>query len=184
MNQWWSARGSWQSQFVLKVGFFCLFNSLRPTSSESVLILLFFSFYSLGADVIYDPVCLPHLVRVLSTLLNQKKSYSEKVNDNCQWGSTCIDSNLNGSNHQEDDKGENGDGLNVAPSLQSRKGPLALIASVIRNIDTFNYFLALIDKASLTITDVTETLKPINLLPYMQSYNTTSIKLFIVSSKI
>ncbi|PON85497.1 Lysine methyltransferase [Trema orientale] len=139
----------------------------------------------LGADVIYDPICLPHLVRVLSSLLNQTKSYSEKVNGNCQGsslGSTCVDSNFNGAN-QEDDNDRNGDGFNFSPILRSIKGPLALMASVIRNIDTFNYFLALIDKASLTITDVTETLKPINLLPYMQSYNRSSIRLFIVSSK-
>ncbi|TYI70887.1 hypothetical protein E1A91_D08G254800v1 [Gossypium mustelinum] len=31
----------------------------------------------LGADVIYDPSCLPHLVKVLAILLNKKKSYIE-----------------------------------------------------------------------------------------------------------
>lgn len=64
-----------------------------------------------------------------------------------------------------------------------RKGPLALIASVIRNIDTFSKFLALVEQANLTITDLTETLKPINLLPYMQSYDRTTIRLFSVTCK-
>ncbi|KAM6558288.1 hypothetical protein CsatA_027527 [Cannabis sativa] len=118
----------------------------------------------LAADVIYDPVCLPHLVRVVATLLNHtKKSYSEEEEvNNCQ-GSLM---------------GETQGNLGLW-----RKGPVALIASVIRTIDTFNYFLELVDKANLSITDITQTLKPVNLLPYMKSYNRSSISLFIVSSK-
>uniref|UniRef100_A0A803NNR5 Uncharacterized protein n=1 Tax=Cannabis sativa TaxID=3483 RepID=A0A803NNR5_CANSA len=117
----------------------------------------------LAADVIYDPVCLPHLVRVVATLLNHtKKSYSEEEVNNCQGSSM----------------GETQGNLGLW-----RKGPVALIASVIRTIDTFNYFLELVDKANLSITDITQTLKPVNLLPYMKSYNRSSISLFIVSSK-
>lgn len=146
----------------------------------------------MGADVIYDPVCLPHLVRVLDTLLNQTKPYSKEQNENCQASSlenTCTSDNLNDAKQRN---GDNGNGLeaflgkrepNGAAGLESRKGPLALIASVIRNIDTFDYFLGLIDKASLTVTDITETLRPMNLLPYMKSYNRSEIRLFTVSCK-
>ncbi|KAJ0080005.1 hypothetical protein Patl1_22767 [Pistacia atlantica] len=38
----------------------------------------------LGADVIYDPTCLPHLIRVLSILLNQKKSDSPTQKESCK----------------------------------------------------------------------------------------------------
>ncbi|XP_015875128.3 branched-chain-amino-acid aminotransferase-like protein 1 [Ziziphus jujuba] len=118
----------------------------------------------LGADVIYDPVCLPHLVKLLGTLINQMKSHSK--------GNT-------------DDSGDGFDAFlsKTISNSGSRKGPLALIASVIRNIDTFNEFLALVEQANLTITDLTETLKPINLLPYMQSYDRTTIRLFSVTCK-
>ncbi|GMN25092.1 hypothetical protein TIFTF001_000812 [Ficus carica] len=146
----------------------------------------------LGADVIYDPVCLPHLVRVLDTLLNQTKPYSKEQNENREASSlenTCTSDNLKDAKQRN---GDNGNGLeaflgkserNGASGLESRKGPLALIASVIRNIDTFDYFLGLIDKASLTVTDITETLQPMNLLPYMKSYNRSEIRLFTVSCK-
>lgn len=65
----------------------------------------------------------------------------------------------------------------------TRKGPLALIASAIRNMDTFNKFISLVDQANISITDVTETLKPINLLPFMQSYDRTAIQLFVLTCK-
>nr|POE53974.1 branched-chain-amino-acid aminotransferase-like protein 2 [Quercus suber] len=38
----------------------------------------------LGADVIYDPACLPYLVRLLAILLNKKIPSSAKRNDSCQ----------------------------------------------------------------------------------------------------
>nr|POE53156.1 branched-chain-amino-acid aminotransferase-like protein 2 [Quercus suber] len=38
----------------------------------------------LGADVIYDPACLPYLVRLLAILLNKKMPSSAKRNDSCQ----------------------------------------------------------------------------------------------------
>lgn len=63
------------------------------------------------------------------------------------------------------------------------KCPVAYIASVIRNIDTFNCFLKLAEEANLVIADITEALVPLNLLPYMQSYNRSSIRLFTVKCK-
>ncbi|XP_031276362.1 uncharacterized protein LOC116134851 isoform X1 [Pistacia vera] len=148
----------------------------------------------LGADVIYDPTCLPHLIRVLSILLNQKKSDSptqkesckgsirdseyghDRVNDTNQGKILCAnDLDRCHSNH-------NGiDACKEAPNTRSSEGPVAYIASVIRNIDTFNCFLALARQANLATTDITETFRPFNLLPYMQSYQRSSIRLFIVS---
>ncbi|KAF3454422.1 hypothetical protein FNV43_RR04869 [Rhamnella rubrinervis] len=121
----------------------------------------------LGADVIYDPECLPHLVQVLGTLLNQMKPYSQSDAEVSDGFDAFLGKTMS----------------NGAAYGGMRKGPVALLASVIRNIDTFNKFLALVDQANLSITDVTETLKPINLLPYMRSYDRTTIRLFILTFK-
>lgn len=95
----------------------------------------------LGADVIYNPECLSHLVRVLACLLNREKSSS---------------------------------------TIQSC--PVAYIASVIRNVDTFNKFLMLVKEAKLCIEDITEKgPRPMNLLPYMHSYDRSSIRLFTIT---
>ncbi|XP_062145385.1 uncharacterized protein LOC133852634 [Alnus glutinosa] len=174
----------------------------------------------LGADIIYDPVCLPHLVRVLSILLNQNKSMDGKVNginqgnadDNCDG----FDGKVNGINQGNADDNCDGfdgkvNGINQGiaddncdgfdskvnggnqgnPSADcdgtsnsgSREGPMAYIAFVIRNINTFNQFLSLVGQADITITDLTETHKPINLLPYMQSYDRSQVRLLVLSCK-
>ncbi|KAL5566142.1 hypothetical protein UlMin_029306 [Ulmus minor] len=124
----------------------------------------------LGADVIYDPLCLPHLVRVLAILANQTKSYSQKQNEILK-GPVPESCGLNANFFSE--TGSLGGGL--------RKGPLVFIASVIRNMETFNKFIALVDQANLIITDLTEELKPFNLLPYMKSYDRTNVRLFVIS---
>lgn len=124
----------------------------------------------LGADVIYDPVCLPHLVRVLSILLRPKQIGSST---HAFPGSEHV----NDANHGKDvDDGSHG-------FKASRDHPVAYITSVIRNIDTFNHFLGLVERANLSICDVTDELKPMNLLPYMFSYNRSSIRLFTLKFK-
>ncbi|KAL1555862.1 hypothetical protein AAHA92_11553 [Salvia divinorum] len=108
----------------------------------------------LGADVIYDPSCLPHLVRVLSALLKRKRS--------CNESSAGLQSD-------------------APPEKGAREGeqhPVAYIASVIRNVDTFDYFLALAEKASLVVTDLTEVIKVSDFLPYLRSYDRPNIKIF------
>ncbi|XP_031395314.1 protein-lysine N-methyltransferase EEF2KMT isoform X2 [Punica granatum] len=102
----------------------------------------------LGADIIYDPSCLPDLVRVLSTLL-----HGEKLPPLCN-----------------DRSG-------------GREHPVAYIASVIRNVNTFNQFVGLVEKANLVIEDLTQSLQPSNFLPFMQSYDRSSIQLFLLSVK-
>ncbi|KAL0890785.1 hypothetical protein Bca101_014768 [Brassica carinata] len=110
----------------------------------------------LGADVIYDPSCFPHLLRVLVALLRRPPKGD------------------NGSPETED----------RATKPQVRGPAVAYIASVIRNADTFNAFLTLVDQMNLSITDLTEELKPpFELLPYMQSYDRSSVRLFSISSR-
>ncbi|KAK6233172.1 hypothetical protein SCA6_003245 [Theobroma cacao] len=147
----------------------------------------------LGADVIYDPSCLPHLIRVLAILLSKKKSCDKNQKGSFRNSSTevtCADGKANSSSqgqvlnaHGSDSSSSHAydisiTGVNNAASLGSRADPVAYIASVIRNIDTFNHFLALADQANLTISDLTSTLRPLDLLPYMRSYDRSSIRLF------
>lgn len=134
-------------------------------------LLLYYYYFRLGADVIYDPVCLPHLVRVLTILLNQTNPNSEREHENGDY--------YNGATDRPDGryKPVNYDGYNGQP----KEAPVAYIAFVIRNIETFNYFLSLGDQANLDIVDLTDSLKPMNLLPYMQSYNQADIKLLRIT---
>ncbi|PIN23445.1 putative methyltransferase [Handroanthus impetiginosus] len=115
----------------------------------------------LGADVIYDPSCLPHLVRVLAILLKHHPSRAEGNKLDTSQGNET-------SNVSRDD-------LLRHPSA---KGPIAYIASVIRNIDTFNYFLKLAEEANLIVTDLTEKVQVSNFLPYLRSYQRCSIRIF------
>ncbi|KAK8698130.1 hypothetical protein V6N13_114260 [Hibiscus sabdariffa] len=127
--------------------------------------------------VIYDPSCLPHLVKVVAILLNKKKSLPDV---------TCEDSKVNDA-HDLDASSFLARPINTsevkgiiddAGDLVSVPNPVAYIASVIRNADTFNCFLALADEADLTIKDLTSTMRPFDLLPYMESYDRSSIRLF------
>ncbi|KAJ6682951.1 S-ADENOSYL-L-METHIONINE-DEPENDENT METHYLTRANSFERASE SUPERFAMILY PROTEIN [Salix koriyanagi] len=160
----------------------------------------------LGADIIYDPSCLPHLVRVLAILLKQKKAYSQTreeswkgqfqeakhiVVNGAYEGKSFLARDLHGSECVTIQNGnDNGTDprrvveLNGGSSVaRLKKRPVAYIASAIRNIDTFNCFLKLAEAANLVITDITEALVPLNLLPYMQSYNRSSLRLFTVKCK-
>ncbi|XP_058740571.1 uncharacterized protein LOC131612837 [Vicia villosa] len=126
----------------------------------------------LGADVIYDPVCLPHLVRLLTILLSQLNPNTKHENGEHYY---------KGAANRSDGrcKSVSSDGCNG----QLKEGPVAYIACVIRNIETFNYFLSLGDQANLDIMDLTDSLKPMNLLPYMQSYNQADIKLLRITCR-
>lgn len=130
--------------------------------------LSFFPFCSLGADIMYDRSCFPDLVRILAILLNRRKSDSSSRKESSKGFMLDIKCNTNDLND-----------LTAVPS----KGPVAYIATVIRNIDTFSYFLSLVEQANLSITDLTEAKMPFNLLPYMRSYDRSNMRLFTVSSK-
>ncbi|KAL2942184.1 Protein-lysine N-methyltransferase EEF2KMT [Bienertia sinuspersici] len=132
----------------------------------------------LGADVTYDPSCLPHLVRVLTILLNRRKAAIKNVNGNVQVSDEtegCSDDCTESNNPK----------LQVA-SIKSlvqemKKGPVALITSVIRNVDTFNTFLNLCCQNNILVRDITESVNPYKLLPYMESYNRSDVHLLLLS---
>ncbi|XP_051126026.1 uncharacterized protein LOC127247961 isoform X2 [Andrographis paniculata] len=85
----------------------------------------------LGADIIYDPSCLPHLIRILAVLLKHKSINSHTHVSDALPADTLVCANGTGG------------------------GPVAYFASVIRNEDTFNYFLALAEESNLRVTDLT-----------------------------
>lgn len=148
------------------LGVICIW--FHPFVITSSVIYLFFPFCSLGADIMYDRSCFPDLVRILAILLNRRKSDSSSRKESSKGFTLDTKCNTND--------------LNDLTAVTS-KGPVAYIATVIRNIDTFNYFLSLVEQANLSITDLTEAKMPFNLLPYMQSYDRSNMRLFTVSSK-
>ncbi|XP_019186139.1 PREDICTED: protein-lysine N-methyltransferase EEF2KMT isoform X1 [Ipomoea nil] len=138
----------------------------------------------LGADVIYDPLCLPHLVRVLAVLLNREGLYADGRNDRsdvCPRNQKCAKSNtccaFDGSSGKST---RNIDHNDVYMHNGLQRWPVAYIASVIRNIDTYNCFLALAEEANLSVLDITEKMKPFNLLPYAKSYQQSSIRMLCI----
>lgn len=138
----------------------------------------------LGADVIYDPVCLPHLVRLLTILLNPTDLDFRGQLTSCKGHSpNSIHENgepyCKGAIDRSDGryKTVKNDGCNG----QQKETPVAYIACVVRNVETFNYFLSLGNQANLDIDDLTDSLKPMNLLMYMQSYNQADIKLLRIT---
>ncbi|XP_026450026.1 uncharacterized protein LOC113350152 isoform X1 [Papaver somniferum] len=158
----------------------------------------------LGADVIYDPLCLPDLLRVLTNLLSPKISNGctrDKLNDADDEALLVLKTNSNDCKSRESDDHGNCNGnrfdpsegkLNSSdePSIGSQRDaakerqPVAYLATVIRNMETFDCFMTLANQAQLSVLDITETCRPLNLLPYMQSYDRASIRFFrIIFSK-
>ncbi|KAH0780084.1 hypothetical protein KY290_006511 [Solanum tuberosum] len=143
----------------------------------------------LGADVIYDPLCLPHLVRVLAILLKREDLNLHHLNNGCKDSylpdHRCFESEETSSAGDLDvyvGKEEiYGDphAEHLSPGLGQE--PVAYIASVIRTIDTFNYFLSLAEKEKLLVSDITETMKPLDLLPYVKSYQRSNVRMFKIS---
>ncbi|CAL5400612.1 unnamed protein product [Camellia sinensis] len=139
----------------------------------------------LGADVMYDPLCLPHLVRVLASLLDCENLDTHLCSEHCngiQPGSKARNADYSRGSDTCQGEAVPDDGPNTEYACcASKEGPKAFIASVIRNIDTFNHFLELADEANLSVEDVTEKFMLFDLLPYMQSYNRLSIRLFTLT---
>lgn len=105
-------------------------------------------------------------MRVLTTLLQHKRSPAEF--------STGVE--FNTSQGKETSNGSRvADERLLHPSVE---GPVAYIASVVRNINTFNYFLALAEQANLVVTDLTEKIKVCDFLPYLRSYDRSTIRIF------
>lgn len=111
---------------------------------------LLFYFPSLGADIIYDPVCVPHLVRVLSMLLKRDGRGGET-------------------------NGKSGDEFET-------ESPVAYIATVVRNIETFNCFTKAAADAKLSAANISSSAAPSNFLPYMLSYDRSSVQLLKITT--
>ncbi|KAJ8622609.1 hypothetical protein MRB53_031138 [Persea americana] len=154
----------------------------------------------LGADVIYDPSCVPHLVRVLAILLTPNEFRHHQVNGRCcdgmmenfdndrindAYGEKSNPQELKASNENGHGQGTLQDDASSSGASnggsQKKQGTVAYLATVIRNLNTFNCFLRLAEEAHLSVVDLTETKQPLNLLPYMRSYDRSSIRLFAVS---
>lgn len=179
----------------------------------------------LGADVIYDPMSVPHLIHLLAILLSPKRFSHHQGNERCY--KELLENHIDDETNDADGKALNFDHNNTHEHLSKsndatfqwsnsqkgkasdekvhrlatnqdkandndisngfsiwevvKQGPVAYIATVIRNVDTFNYFLTLAEKARLSVVDLTETGKPLNLLPYMRSYDRSSIRLYAIS---
>ncbi|CAM0958345.1 unnamed protein product [Alopecurus aequalis] len=112
----------------------------------------------LGADIIYNPACVPHLVRVLSTLLR---------GDNRR----CRSAKAASSKETNDEVSGNG----------AAGGRVAYIATVIRNVDTFDCFAKAAADAKLSIVNITSISAPSNFLPYMLSYDRSSVQLIKIT---
>ncbi|KAK1401585.1 FAM86 domain-containing protein [Heracleum sosnowskyi] len=146
----------------------------------------------LGADVIYDPLCIPHLIRVLSIILRQRKADSHALDESSEhlhdenFAGTCEERETLDRHLKEFDSL-----YSMSPCTSNKSSdrwretikqvPVAYIASVVRNIDTFNYFLTVAEQADLSVTDLSEEIQVLDLLPYMQSYQRSNVKLFCVS---
>lgn len=155
----------------------------------------------LGADVIYDPSCLPHLVRVMAVLLKGEMLHPDYQGSSCidheaenpdYQGSSCID-------HESENGGIRGEVIPTDYVINATEGKaghdrhaenaysasktraVAYIASVIRNIGTFNYFLHLLEQANLKSVDITEDIKPYNLLPYVKSYQRSTVRILQIA---
>ncbi|CAN6326652.1 unnamed protein product [Urochloa humidicola] len=103
----------------------------------------------LCADIMYDPVCVPHLVRVLSMLLRR-------------------------DGRQGETNGKSGDEVET-------EGPVAYIATVVRNAETFNCFAKSAADAKLSAINITSSAAPSNCLPYMLSYDRSSVQLLKIT---
>ncbi|GAB2287353.1 hypothetical protein Dimus_021732 [Dionaea muscipula] len=139
----------------------------------------------LGADVIYDPSCIPHLVRVLFSLLQRGKTRHHQRQSNI----ISIDEASHVDGHErhgrrtaapaDEPELEIADAESLSRELES--GPVAFIACVVRNFSTFKLFIDLAGQATLKVRNLTATVRPAKLLPYLQSYLRSDVKLLLVS---
>lgn len=61
------------------------------------------------------------------------------------------------------------------------EGPVAYIATVVRNAETFNCFTKAAANAKLSAANITSNAAPSNFLPYMLSYDRSSVQLLKIT---
>ncbi|CAM6083604.1 unnamed protein product [Calypogeia fissa] len=131
---------------------------LWETASEEE-VLSFRAQVILGADLIYDPTIVPHLVRVLAMMLQEKSPR--------QGLSAGSDSDEGKVSKSEDDE---------------VLAPVAYLASALRNLTTLHLFFNLADSAGLEVTDVTEPFMPLRILPEIYDWDRSQIRFYKVVS--
>eukprot|EP00249_Psilotum_nudum_P030702 c43620_g1_i1 orf=199-1395(-) len=121
----------------------------------------------IGADLIYDPRFIPHLIRVLTQLLLKNVSLPA-----CQ-------TQLNGMNSMSEkrykEEGRNLKHSNGSSCADAVISPVAFLATAIRNLETLYLFLSLAHKSGLVVQDVTQAMQPIACLPALSDYDRSSI---------
>ncbi|XP_027114562.1 uncharacterized protein [Coffea arabica] len=113
------------------------------------------------------------------------QNFAPDIIEGCQPDSKCIRSEVQHADFEFDSSKGKAESCS-APCVEDKddaleRRPVAYIASVIRNIETFNYFLELTKEANLTVADITENSKPFDLLPYAKSYQRSTIRIFSIS---
>lgn len=118
----------------------------------------------IGADLIYDPSCIPHLVQLLTWFLSRHK------HEKCQPGRKATIGQ----------EGMHSGHLNEMESSTDVL-PIAFLATVIRNIDTLNMFISSARLAGLFVEDVTQSMRPSIFLPQITGIDRSAICLHKLS---
>lgn len=114
---------------------------------------------SVGADLIYDPECIPDLVRLLKLFLSRGCKQ-----DNGQAERIAAAGNRDMYiEHQNQIENHN------------YVRPIAYLATVIRNIDTLNMFVSSARFAGLYVEDVTQSMRPPVFVPQIAHIDRSSI---------
>lgn len=119
----------------------------------------------IGADLIYDPACISHLVRVLSLFLSRYKN-SEATPEGISISPTKYMQN---------------ESMKQTDYRNKDVRPIAFLATVIRNMDTINMFISSAHLAGLLVEDVSHTMRPSVCLPQVTSIDRSAICLHKVS---
>jgi hypothetical protein len=164
--------------------------------------VMFFLMCSLGADLIYDPEYIPHLVHVVASLLSFESSMQRNNDGNSigqvfrTAGDEDGDDAFNLSAAEETatlkDYSITNDCCNT--SCTEEKDPklcqqprdlrqngqwqrIAYIASALRNPETLVYFVETARAAQLEITDVTDVMQPLKCFTDIKGFDRTRIRL-------
>lgn len=113
----------------------------------------------IGADLIYDPTCIPHLVRVLRLFLSRHEVVKARPGEG-------FSQDQSSAQNQHPDKLDSciKDGM-----------PIAFLATAIRNMETLNMFISSAHLAGLLVEDVTHTMKPSVFLPHVTEIDRSAI---------
>ncbi|KAL3728249.1 hypothetical protein ACJRO7_032922, partial [Eucalyptus globulus] len=161
--------------------------SEQYSSSAIMWILMHFDHAQIGGITEIDIISSPQVkcLHLPWECASESELQGLKMDSSSRFPRAACDGAIDGSHNYSDNcKSQDFEAAcNNARNASPTKHPFAYISSVICNANTFDCFLALADEANLAIADLTRTLQPPSLLPYMQSFNRSSIQLFRLLSK-